>query len=167
MHAFDAVNASPANKYFIDDETMRLVRYFISRNQALSDFDDDTFKDLLSGYKRKIPCSKTFKSVVLDDVYMKVEREIEKILQNAQSICLISDLWTSKSMLDFMGIAVNVIYSNFEKETIVIGLELMSGAHNAENIKIAIERIVNRYKFNKAIIHGKANNRSINVIFNT
>ena len=48
-------------------------------------------------------------------------------------------------MLDFMGLAVNIISSKFEKHTLVIDLKLMPGSHNAENIIIAINDLVNRY----------------------
>jgi len=40
--------------------------------------------------------------------------------------------------MDFMGVAANIINKNFQKSTIVIGLEMMPGSHNAENIKVAI-----------------------------
>lgn len=120
---------------------------------ALSDFDSEVFRDLLSGYKRSIPCSKTFKNV-LDEVNGKVIHEINHIFEEAFSVCLIADIWTSKQMLDFMGVAANIINYKFEKQTIVIGLELMPGSHNAENIKIAIESIVNKYTFNKSVLSG-------------
>ena len=133
---------------------MKIVRYFISRNSALSDFDSESFRDLLSDYKREIPCSKTFSTKILDNVYEMLLIEINKILNEAFSVCLISDIWTSKQMLDFMGVAANIINSNFEKETIVIGLQLMPGCHNAEHIKEAIQLIVNKYTFNKVILSG-------------
>ena len=152
--AYDLSSCTPHNKYLIDLETMKIVRYFITRNTALSDFDSQAFKDLLSDYKRPIPCSKTFSKVVLDDVVSKVIAQINKIFAKAYSVCLISDIWTTKQMLDFMGVAANVINNNFEKTTIVIGLELMPGSHNAENIKKAIEDIVNKFSFNKFIISG-------------
>ncbi len=57
-------------------------------------------------------------------------------------------------MLDFMGIAVNIIDKYFVKHTMVIGLEIMPGRLNAENIKKAIEDIVNSYDFNKQIVSG-------------
>ena len=72
LRAYEVEGDSPHNKYYIDDETMKIVNYFVARNSALSDFDSQSFKDLLSGYKRKIPCSKTFSKVILDDVYKKV-----------------------------------------------------------------------------------------------
>ena len=58
-------------------------------------------------------------------------------------------------MLDFMGIAANIIKSDFTRQTIVIGMCPMPGSHNAENIKKAIETLVNEYTFNKSILSGK------------
>ena len=79
---------------------------------------------------------------------------IEDILNDAISICLISDIWTN--MLDFLGLAANLINSKFEKKTLVIGMMLMPGAHNAENIALAITTLINRYKsLDKTKIHGK------------
>ena len=43
-----------------------------------------------------------------------------------------------------MGLAANIINLNFDKETIVIGMT-MNGSHNAENIKEAIENVVNMF----------------------
>ena len=58
-------------------------------------------------------------------------------------------------MLDFMGLATNIIDLNFNKTTVVIGMILMPGNHCAENIKEAIETLVNRFDFDKSKIHGK------------
>ena len=141
----------PVNKCTITDETMRIVRYWVSRNNAYSSFDDKWFKKL---FESPIPCSKTFKAVILDNLCDKIKTEIDLILENAVSIVLISDIWTSKFMLDFMGVAAIVIFSDFTKKTLVLGLDLMPGNHTAENIKVAIENIVNKYEYNKGILHG-------------
>ena len=50
-------------------------------------------------------------------------------------------------MFDFMGVAVAYITPEYQREVIVIGMDLVPGSHNAENIKAAIEKIVNGYKF--------------------
>ena len=76
------------------------------------------------------------------------------MLNKAVSICLISDIRTSKQMLDFMGVAAAIVNEFGDREIIVIGMQLMQGIHNAENIKVAIESIVNEYDFDKGIIHG-------------
>lgn len=53
-----------------------------------------------------------------------------------------------------MGVAASIVNSSLDRETLVIGMDLMSGTHNAENIKAAIEVIVNRFKFDKRKIKG-------------
>lgn len=53
-----------------------------------------------------------------------------------------------------MGLAASIINRDFESETLVIGMELMPGNHSAENIKLAIESIINKFKFDKSKIHG-------------
>ena len=57
-------------------------------------------------------------------------------------------------MLDFMGLAAAFITPNYKRDIVVIGMTLMNGSHNAENIKLAIEKIVNEYSFDKKLIHG-------------
>ena len=79
---------------------------------------------------------------------------INEKLVDAVSVCLVSDIWTNKQMLDFLVLSANIINNNFEKKAIVIGMMLMPGNHCAENIKIAIEELVNRYSFDKSKIHG-------------
>ena len=58
-------------------------------------------------------------------------------------------------MTDFIGLAANCSYSNLEKECFVFGMTRMRGSHNAENIKFAIEEIINNFEFNKLKINGK------------
>ena len=79
---------------------------------------------------------------------------IQFLLKDSLFITLITDIWTTPQMLDFMGLAVNLINHKFLKKTIVIGMKLMPGAHNAENIAIAIEELVNAYTFDKNKIIG-------------
>lgn len=129
--AYDCSVKTPHNKTLIHEETLRIVKYFIKSDSAINDFDCSIFRDIFKDYKIKIPCSKTFKNVIIDDVYMKVKKEINSLSSSAFSICLISDIWTNKQMLDFMGVAAAVVKPNFEREFVVIELELMSGSHNA------------------------------------
>ena len=58
-------------------------------------------------------------------------------------------------MIDFLGIACNLTNNYFEKEVIVVGMIKMHGKHNAENIKIAIEDLINRFSSDKSLISGK------------
>jgi len=63
-----------------------------------------------------------------------------------------ADLWTSANMSDYMGIAAALTYDLSKKELIVIGFDRMVGNHTAENIKLAIEKLINNYDFDKSKI---------------
>ena len=40
----------------------------------------------------------------------------------------------------------------FHREILILGIEKIEGGHSAENIKKAVEMIVNKYKFDKSKI---------------
>jgi len=79
---------------------------------------------------------------------------INQKLEDAIVVTLISDIWTSPEMLDFIGLAANITTSAFEKEVVVIGMMRMPGSYCAENIKTSIEAMVNRFALDKSKING-------------
>lgn len=86
---------------------------------------------------------------------LKFHTAVELKLTNALSVSLIVDIWTNRVNADFMGVGANLICSTFQTELIVIGMERMPGIHNAENIGLTIEKIINSYNFDKNKIHSK------------
>jgi len=74
-----------------------------------------------------------------------------KKLTKAVSICLVTDIWSSVTVISFLGLAAMIINDKFEKEIITIGLTELSLPQNAENVKKAIESIINGYNFNKIL----------------
>ncbi len=76
----------------------------------------------------------------------------------AINITLIVDIWTSAHSRDFIGLSAYYTKRNFEKDCVVIGFKRMEGSHNSENIKSAIEAIINDYQFDKSKIGGKIMN---------
>jgi hypothetical protein len=79
-----------------------------------------------------------------------VYEQIEIKLQNAESICLIVDIWTNQVSADFIGLAVVLTNSFFEREILVINMMRMPGSHDAENIKYSIEKMINFFDFDKS-----------------
>ncbi len=67
MTWFGAYNKSveQTNKTCIDNEILKIAKYFIASNTAASEYDSVYFRELLSSFKIKIPCSKTFFEVIL------------------------------------------------------------------------------------------------------
>ncbi len=65
-----------------------------------------------------------------------------------------TDIWTNSINSDFIGLAAVLTNSTYDREIFVINMMRLSGRHTAENVKIAIEELVNRFKFDKSKING-------------
>jgi hypothetical protein len=84
----------------------------------------------------------------------KICEAIETKLQSAESICLIVDLWCKNSR-DFISLAAVMTNSCHERFICVIDMQRMEANHTAENIKKAIEEMINKKNFDKKKIKGK------------
>ena len=95
-------------------------------------------------------------------VFMKTV--ITNKLVDAKFITLITDIWTNASMIDYLALGASIINTSFIKEILIIGMVKMSGSHNAENIKKAIEIIINKLNFNKAKISAVVTDEGSNLL---
>ena len=84
----------------------------------------------------------------------KLSDAIEIKLQKAESICLIVDIWCKNSR-DFISLAASVINKNNERSILTIDMQRMQSNHTAENVKKAIEEMINNKNFDKTKISGK------------
>lgn len=58
------------------------------------------------------------------------------------------DIWTNFMNADFIALGASFIYDNFSREIYITNMFPMpTGVHCAENIKRAIEQMVNNFKF--------------------
>jgi len=128
-----------------------LVYHFIASNSALTQLKEKSFIKICEKAGIKIVNRKSFTKRILQDAMDMLKEKIEEKLISASRVCLITDIWTNKQMLDFIAVSANIIY----EETVVIGMIKMPGPHNAENIKIGVEKIVNEYNFDKTKVDGK------------
>ena len=134
------------HKYF-DNSTLTLVKYFISSNASLVTLCNP---HMLSLMKIDIPCEHTFIRTILPEIFANLEKGLESKLQDATCISLISDIWTTKGLIDFLAICISTSDLNFKREIIVLGMIQMPGRHAAENVKAAIEDLINKFEFDKS-----------------
>ena len=84
-----------------------------------------------------------------------LKNELSNMCQNACSISIIPDGWTHPNVkIEFLAIAVLLINESFEKQLLVIGMEVLNDGHSAESTKLTIEDIINEYSFDKSKIRG-------------
>ena len=66
-------------------------------------------------------------------------------------------------MRSFIALASNIVYSDFNQETIVVGMLSMTGEHRAESIQQCVEQLINNHEFDKSKVIGRKNFISINL----
>ena len=152
-HLLEWINAyyeslNRKHKYF-NENTLTLCKYFISSNQSLSNLRNPHLLKLL---KIDIPSDQSFTRTILPKIFNNLTHALEWKLVNALCICITSDIWTTKALLDFLAICATLSSFDYTRETIVIGMVQMPGNHNAENVKEAIEEVVNKFEFDKSKI---------------
>jgi hypothetical protein len=139
----------------ISSVMLNLVKYFISSNLSLNQLCNQYLRAALGECGLKLPNPTSFKDIILPQAVTIMKNKIIEKLQNASFVCLITDNWSSRQMMGFIAVAVNIINSTFDKETLVIGMRRTNGRQTAENLKVEIEEIVNEYEFLKKKIKGK------------
>lgn len=136
----------------IDPDTLSIIKFFISSNTSMIALKNKHLRDYMSRHNIKLPCHNTFVDSYIPNVLSKLYKVIESRLQKASCISLIADIWTNKNMLDFIGVAANLTYRNFQSECLVIGLMEMKERHTHSAIKKAIEQVLSNYDFDKSKI---------------
>ena len=152
---FNSKNLRAKEKATIDDNMLDLIKYFISSNNSLTELKNKYFRRLMKKAKIKSPDYRTFVNGFLPELMKSLHEKILSKLTHAQSIGLITDIWTNDQLRDFIAVAASVIDDNFKKDVIIIGFARMIGNHCAENVKTGVENIVNSYQFDKSKISGK------------
>ena len=142
----------------IDDNTFNLVRAIISANLPLAILENEDFARFLNMELNSI---KTFRNSTLPRVYDLMIQAIEKKLDHAKTMALITDIWSNKILADFLALGVLILNEYHRQELFVIGMESMEGNHTSEAIKGVLEDIINRYSFNKRLAKGNYLKKSL------
>ena len=141
-----------------------MAKFFISSNTSLKDFRNPYLTHLLNQAGIQNYSSKTFKRTIIPDIMKQVKNGLKDKLNRAKSITMITDLWSNKQMIPFLGLAVSCTFENLEQQNYVIGLKRIYGKHNAENIKVLIEEILSEYEFDYSNIVGIITDRGSNLV---
>ena len=115
----------------------------------------DSLRNLLKRATINLPSYWTFRHTLLPSVLDKVTARIESRLKSADTICLITDIWTNRNNTDFIALGASFTDKYFDRDILVISMIPMKGKHTAENIKICIEEMINQYDFDKTKIDDK------------
>jgi hypothetical protein len=100
----------------------------------------------------EIPYLYYFRYDFLQMVIEHLHYEITIILNDALIVTLIPDIW-EKHLIHRLGLGTIVTSATFERQLLVIGIEIIEGS-NAEEVKKVTKSIVNKYQFDKNKVKG-------------
>ena len=127
----------------------------MSQDIAIQALSDESLRFLLNKLNMKLTSYRSFRHTILPHVMDLLYDTIEKRLQAAEFIHLSTDLWSNRNNIDFIALAACIINKDFEREILDINMMTMSGRHTAENISNCVEKLLNKYSFDKTKITGK------------
>lgn len=138
----------------LSDQTLNLMKYFISSDTALEQLNNKFLRKVFLP-DLKVFSVWTFRYKILPAVILKLKESIQSKLQLADCVTLVTDGWTGQfSNIEYMALCAQTINNSWEIELIVVGMVEMVNGHSAEEVKIAIEKMVNEYEFDKSKIQG-------------
>ena len=139
---FDLCNRKRINKPKIDDIMLDLIKFFITSNVSASAIQNKYLSKLLDRVL-DVPTAKTFRETQLRACYDLLRVEIEFKLKNADTVCLIVDIWTTGTNKDFIALVAVLTDFYFRREFVIVDMMRMPGnSHNAENCRDAIQNMV-------------------------
>jgi len=135
-------NTKAKAKAGLDDNMLDLIKYFILSNNSLTELKNKYFRRLMKKAKIQSPDYRTFVNGFLPELMQSLHEKILHKLTHAQSVSLITDIWTNNQMRDFIAVAASIIDEHFKKQVITIGFDRMTGSHCAVNVKIGVEKLL-------------------------
>lgn len=98
----------------------------------------------IPGYK--LPTRKTLSNSLLDEAYLRAEKDIKsQVTSEVQSICLSTDLWTSRCTESYIAVTGHYLTEDFVYKTVLLGCCHFSGSHTSQNIASEINAIVDQW----------------------
>ncbi|CAG4957002.1 unnamed protein product [Parnassius apollo] len=149
-----------------DDETKKkidrdLLDLFIDNYQPFSLVEERAFKKFarwIPGYQ--LPSRKTISTVMLSALYNKTKSEMKMVLgpECNYSICLTTDLWTSRSNESYIAITAHYMTDDFEFKTVLLDCCNFHDSNTGENIQEVLKNIVAEWGLTDKIIFAVADN---------
>lgn len=126
--------------------------------------EDEGFKNFaknIPGYT--LPNRKTISSAMILALYHTNLSEMKELIsQDASSICITTDIWTSSQTESFIGVIAHYLNSNFNPKQVLLECEGLNESHTSANLARALKTVTDEWNVtNKVNFAISDNARSI------
>jgi hAT family C-terminal dimerisation region len=108
----------------------------------------------------ELPTDKEFRKKILE-AYEFTQKQLKQyIYENARSVSLTCDLWTSRNKQGFLGITCHLITSDFEMKEITLAIRYISYPHTGNNIQKLLEEVISEWNLQDKVFFCTTDNAS-------
>ncbi|XP_037930578.1 zinc finger BED domain-containing protein 4-like, partial [Teleopsis dalmanni] len=121
--------------------------------QPFSIINDTGFRKLVLGLEPSyvFPSRTTFSTIFLMEKYNKAKESILDILQEAKTISLTTDMWTSNANESYLAVTAHFISQNWKFNSCLLSCVECRFQHTSENLAAEIKRIIDEWRLTNKI----------------
>lgn len=130
-----------------------LLELFISDYQPFRIVEDKGFKKFaknIPGYT--LPSRKTISTTMIPALYTDTLNKTKEIVsQDAMSVCLTTDCWTSSQTESYIGVTAHYIDSNFEPKQVLLECKSLNESHTSSNLARELKRVTDEWNLTQKV----------------
>lgn len=123
---------------------------------------DEGFKNLMKwipGYE--LPSRKTISSVMVPALFHKQSALVkEKVNHEVSSVCITTDVWTSRNVQSFMAVTAHYITEQFEFKSVLLQCSNLPGSHTAAVLASELKDILTEWNLTNKVNFAVSDNAS-------
>ncbi|XP_047038385.1 zinc finger BED domain-containing protein 4-like [Helicoverpa zea] len=131
-----------------------LMKLFMLDFQPFSIVEDEGFVAFVHGLNPiyQLPSRKYLSNTLLPSMYQQVFNETKtKMTEEAKSVCLTTDCWTSKANESYMAITAHYIDQNYILKSLLLQCEVLPGHHTAINLAAQLRKCASTWNITDKI----------------
>nr|CAH0112994.1 unnamed protein product [Daphnia galeata] len=119
----------------------------------------------MPGYQ--LPGIERMRNSIIPSIVHASKSELIKIIKESTSFTIILDIWSSKSMMGYIGFTCHAVTKAFERYTLFLGVKRMIGRHTAENILAEYEQMLRDWEIDRSLVLVVKTDGGSNMVANT
>lgn len=138
-----------------------LLKLFTKDYQPFKIVEDEGFKEFvqLLNPKYTLPDRHSISKTHIPALYEKCMFETKELVTNeAESVCMTTDCWSSRNNESFMAITIHFIDSKFELRSVLLGCFEFNENHTGINLSQKIEATLNEWNLKEKIVFAVSDN---------
>ena len=166
--------ARQVGETFDEQEYRKLLAVMVvETNTAFRTVEVDSFRNLMRYCNSRVPMVtrpmlyRDIHKLLYRRLFKEVRHRLQLHISEGARINLTLDAWTASNKIPFLAITAHWMNTDFELVSTLIGFERLQGSHTAENMTIAIMKVLRMYGIEDHINCITTDNASVNdAIFN-